>query len=69
MNEVYILIKHLRQIAGLEEDKAFKQLNGIYDTLLEIFNIAKQQDVSNFEAAQKLAEERIKKARLQKAKH
>ena len=53
---------------GYEEEKAFKQLNGIYDTLLEIFNIAKQQDITNFEAAQKLAEERIKKARLQKAK-
>ena len=62
------LINVYNEMIGYEEDKAFKQLNGIYDTLLEIFNIAKQQDITSFEAAQKLAEERIKQARLQKAK-
>jgi len=61
------LINVYNEMIGYEEDKALKQLNGIYDSLLEIFNIAKQQDITNFEAAQKLAEERIKKARLQKA--
>ena len=61
------LINVYNEMIGYEEDKAFKQLNGIYDTLLEIFNIAEQQDINNFEAAQKLAEQRIKKARLQKA--
>lgn len=61
------LINVYNEMIGYEEDKAFKQLKGIYDTLLEIFNIAEQQNVTNFEAAQKLAEERIKKARLQKA--
>ena len=62
------LINVYNEMIGYEEDKAFKQLNGIYDTLLEIFNIAKQLDITDFEAAQKLAEERIEKARLQKAK-
>ena len=62
------LINVYNEMIGYEEDKAFKQLSGIYDTLLEIFNIAKERDITNFEAAQKLAEERIKKARLQKAK-
>ena len=61
------LINVYNEMIGYEEDKAFKQLNGIYDTLLEIFNIAQQQDITNFEAAQKLAEERIEKARLRKA--
>lgn len=61
------LINVYNEMIGYEEDKAFKQLNGIYDTLLEIFNIAKQENTNNFAAAQKLAEERIKKARLQKA--
>ncbi|HEY9766921.1 MAG TPA: tryptophan dehydrogenase ScyB [Coleofasciculaceae cyanobacterium] len=61
------LINVYNEMIGYEEDKAFKQLNGIYNTLLEIFNIAEQQDITTFEAAQKLAEERIKKARLQKA--
>ena len=62
------LINVYNEMIGYEEDKAYRQLNGIYDTLLEIFNIAKQQDITSFEAAQKLAEKRIKKARLQKAK-
>ena len=61
------LINVYNEMIGYEEDKAFKQLNGIYDTLLEIFNIAQQQNITNFEAAQKLAEERIEKARLRKA--
>lgn len=61
------LIDVYNEMIGYEEDKVLKQLNGIYDTLLEIFNIAQQQDMTNFEAAQKLAEQRIKKARSQKA--
>ena len=61
------LINVYNEMIGYEEDKAFKQLNSIYDTLLEIFNIAQQQDITSFEAAQKLAEGRIKQARLQKA--
>ena len=61
------LINVYNEMIGYEDDKAFKQLNGIYDTLLEIFNLAEQQNINNFEAAQKLAEQRIKKARLQKA--
>ena len=60
------LINVYNEMIGYEEDKAFKQLNGIYDTLLEIFNIAQQQDITSFEAAQKLAEERIEKARKAK---
>ncbi|MGL4883923.1 MAG: leucine dehydrogenase, partial [Waterburya sp.] len=55
------LINVYNEMIGYEEEKVFKHLNGIYDTLLEIFNIAKQQDMTNFEAAQKLAEQRIKK--------
>lgn len=58
------LINVYNEMIGYEEEKAFKQLNGIYDTLLEIFNIAEQRDITTYEAAQKLAEERIRKARL-----
>lgn len=61
------LIDVYNEMIGYEEERVFKHLNGIYDTLLEIFSIAKQQDITNFEAAQKLAEQRIKKARSQKA--
>ena len=60
------LINVYNEMIGYEEDKAFKQLNGIYKTLLEIFNLAQQQDITDFEAAQKLAEQRIQQARLQK---
>ena len=61
------LINVYNEMIGYEDDKAFKQLSGIYDTLLEIFNLAERQNINNFEAAQKLAEQRIEKARLQKA--
>ena len=61
------LINVYNEMIGYREELAFKQLNGIYDTLLEIFNIAKEQDITTYEAAQKLAEERIR-TRLQ-ARH
>jgi leucine dehydrogenase len=61
------LIDVYNEKIGYQEDRVFIQLKGIYHTLLEIFNVAQQQDITNFEAAQQLARERIKKARLQKA--
>ena len=60
------LINVYNEMIGYEEDKAYRQLNGIYDTLLEIFNIAKQQDITSFEAAQKLAEEAHQKSEIAK---
>ncbi|MBW4560939.1 MAG: tryptophan dehydrogenase ScyB [Mojavia pulchra JT2-VF2] len=53
------LINVYNEMIGYNEEKAFKQVNNIYDTLLAIFNIAKQQEITTNDAAKKLAEERI----------
>ncbi|MGF1479811.1 MAG: tryptophan dehydrogenase ScyB [Cyanophyceae cyanobacterium] len=57
------LINVYNEMIGYDEAKAFVQLNGIYNTLLEIFTLAESRGISNFEAAQALAEERIAKAK------
>ena len=63
------LIDVYNEMVGYDQEKAFRQLNNIYDTLLEIFNIAQEQDITTDEAARNLAEKRIEKARLQAIKH
>lgn len=58
------LINVYNEMIGYEEEKAFSQLNNIYNTLLEIFNLAKTQEITTFEAAQKIAEKRINQPHL-----
>ncbi|WP_341528867.1 tryptophan dehydrogenase ScyB [Nostoc sp. UHCC 0302] len=53
------LINVYNEMIGYDEEKAFKQVDNIYDTLLAIFNIAKHQEVSTNDAAKRLAEDRI----------
>ncbi len=60
------LINVYNEMIGYDEEKAFKQVNNIYDTLLEIFALAKSQEITTNDAAKQLAEDRIKKARLLK---
>lgn len=62
------LINVYNEMIGYDETKAFQQLNNIYDTLLEIFAIAKSAEITTYEASQRLAEERIAKARSLKTK-
>ena len=62
------LINVYNEMIGYDEQKAFQQLNNIYDTLLEIFNRSKQQEITTNHAAKQLAEERITKARMKKEK-
>jgi leucine dehydrogenase len=57
------LINVYNEMIGYEEKTAFKQLNNIYDTLLKIFGIARQQEITTHEASQKLAEQRIEKGK------
>jgi leucine dehydrogenase len=57
------LINVYNEMIGYNEEKAFKQLNNIYNTLLEIFARGEQQEITTNFAAQQLAEERIMKAR------
>ncbi|GBE91876.1 tryptophan dehydrogenase ScyB [Nostoc cycadae] len=57
------IINVYNEMIGYDEDKAFKQVNNIYDTLLKIFGIAYQQGITTNDASKRLAEERILQAR------
>lgn len=57
------LINVYNEMIGSDEEKTFKQLNNIYDTLLEIFIRAKEQGITTHEAAKYLAKERIIRAK------
>jgi leucine dehydrogenase len=62
------LINVYNEMIGYDETKAFQQLNNIYDTLLEIFAIAHQAEITTYEASRHLAQERISKAKSLKTK-
>jgi leucine dehydrogenase len=57
------LINVYNEMIGYDEQKAFQQVNNIYDTLLEIFTISQQQQITTNEASKQLAEARIRKAK------
>jgi leucine dehydrogenase len=57
------LINVYNEMIGYNEEKAFEQLHNIYDTLIEIFEIAQQQWITTNDAAKQLAEQRIMMAR------
>jgi leucine dehydrogenase len=59
------LINVYNEMIGYEEEKALKQLHNIYDSLLRIFDLAKEQQISTYEASRKLADDRIVQARKQ----
>jgi leucine dehydrogenase len=60
------IINVYNEMIGYNEDKTFKQVNNIYDTLLAIFDIAQQQSITTNDASKRLADERIMKARISK---
>ena len=49
------------ELAGWSSARAFRKADEIFDTVLKVFEIAKQQGIPTFQAADRLAEERIKK--------
>ena len=53
------LINVYNELEGYSQERALKQAEGIYDTMLKIYAIAKQQNVPTHEASNRLAEERI----------
>jgi leucine dehydrogenase len=57
------LINVYNEMIGYDEDRAFQQVNNIYDTLLEIFERSTKQEISTNDASKQLAEDRIKRAR------
>jgi leucine dehydrogenase len=48
------------ELAGWSSARAFRKADEIYDTVLKVFSIAKQEGVATHEAADRLAEQRIK---------
>jgi leucine dehydrogenase len=62
------LINVYNEMIGYNEEKAFQQVENIYETLLEIFARAHQQEITTNAAAMQLAEDRIKNARMLKNK-
>ncbi|MDB9304392.1 tryptophan dehydrogenase ScyB [Nodularia spumigena CS-591/12] len=57
------LINVYNEMIGYNEEKAFQQVHNIYDTLLAIFDIAKQQKITTNDASKRLAEDRIMNAK------
>jgi leucine dehydrogenase len=60
------LINVYNEMIGYQEEKAIAQLDNIYESLLKIFNLAKERKISTYEAAQTLAEARIMQAKTPK---
>lgn len=54
------LINVANELDGYNRDRAFKQAEGIYDTLMEIFKMSAAEGIPTNEASDRLAEERIK---------
>lgn len=48
------------ELAGWSSARAFRKADEIYDTVLKVFSIAKREGVPTHEAADRLAEQRIK---------
>jgi leucine dehydrogenase len=53
------LMSVANELEGYAGERALKQAEGIYDTILKIFHIAKDQKIPTYEASNKLAENRI----------
>ncbi|WP_182199488.1 Leu/Phe/Val dehydrogenase [Paraliobacillus salinarum] len=51
------------ELNGYNKDRALKKVNMIYDNLLEVFAIAKRDNIPTYVAAERMAEERIEHIR------
>lgn len=55
------LINVANELEGYNRERAFKQAEGIHDTLMAIFKMSKDQGIPTNEASDRLAEDRIKR--------
>ena len=53
------LINVANELNGYSKERALKQAEGIYATMLEIFSIAEREGIPTWEASGRLAEDRI----------
>lgn len=49
------------ELLGWTSEQSLEKINGIYDTVLKIFQSAQEQDITPNEAADRLAEERLRR--------
>lgn len=55
------LINVADELQGYNRERALKKVEGIYDSILKVFEIAKRDGIPSFRAADRMAEERIEK--------
>lgn len=55
------LINVADELQGYKRERALKKVEGIYDNILKVFEIAKRDGIPSFRAADRMAEERIEK--------
>ncbi|XOQ16724.1 MAG: Glu/Leu/Phe/Val dehydrogenase [Shouchella clausii] len=51
------------ELNGYNRDRAFKKVEGIYDNVARVFEIAKEENIPTFQAADRMAEQRIERVR------
>ena len=51
------------ELLGYNRDRAMKKVEGIYDNILKVFEIAKRDEIPSYLAADRMAEERIETMR------
>jgi leucine dehydrogenase len=54
------LINVYNELEGYSQERALKQAEGIYDTMLKIYAIAKREKIPTFQASNRLAEDRMR---------
>ncbi|TCS92410.1 Leu/Phe/Val dehydrogenase [Hazenella coriacea] len=51
------------ELQGYNQERALKKVDGIYDNILRVFEIAKRDGIPSYQAADRMAEERIASVR------
>jgi leucine dehydrogenase len=51
------------ELQGYNRERAMKKVEGIYDNILKVFEIAKRDGIPSYKAADRMAEERIEAVR------
>jgi leucine dehydrogenase len=54
------LINVANELEGYNRERAFKQAEGIYDTLMQIFTMSAEEGIPTSEASDRLAEQRLR---------
>ena len=57
------VINVYREVAGWDAQKALDKADDIYDTVLKVFDIAEKMNIPKYEAADRLAEQRLAAAK------